>query len=119
MVVTVALMGGGALAGAVAGILGATTWIAVTEGIGAALDHRIWLVAGLVGAPFGAVLLPFAGFTALRRVPLGRLLGTTILATALGGALGAILRPEAWLTGAIAGFIAATGWLWYRSRRRS
>jgi hypothetical protein len=119
VVVTAALMGGGALAGALAGALGATVWIAVTEGLGAALDPRIWLVAGVVGAAFGAVLLPVAGFTALRRVPLGRLLATTVLATALGGAIGAIATPEAWLSGAIAGFLTATAWLWYRSRRRS
>ncbi len=116
-VVAGGLIAGGAVAGAVAGALGASVWIAVTDGISAALSPQIWFYAGLVGAPFGAVLLPLAGFTALRRVPLGRLLATTILATALGGALGIMLAPSGWIVGAVTGFLLATGWLWNRSRR--
>jgi hypothetical protein len=116
--VTLGLVGGGALAGAIAGALGATLWIALTDGPRAALDPAVWFFAGSVGAPFGAVLLPLAGFTALRRVPLGRLLAVTVTATALGGTLGAFTTPEGWLVGAIAGFLSATGFLWYRSRAR-
>jgi hypothetical protein len=118
VVVTVGLIGGGALAGAAAGALGAAAWIAIKDGLRAALDPEVWLFAGLVGAPFGAVLLPLAGFTALRRVPLGRLLASTVVATALGGAIGASVTPSGWLSGAIAGFLLATTWLWHRSRRR-
>jgi len=118
LVVTAGLIGGGAVAGAAAGALGATVWVAATEGLGAAFNPGLWVFAGLVGAPFGAILLPLAGFTALRRVPLGRLLASTVLATALGGAIGAMANPEAWLGGAIAGFLTATAWLWHRSRRR-
>ena len=36
-------------------------------------------LAGAVGALFGAILLPLAGFTVLRRAPLGRVLPETIL----------------------------------------
>lgn len=108
----------GALAGAIAGALGVTLWVAVADSIVNAIDPTLWFYAGLIGAPFGAVLLPLAGFTALRRVPLGRLIGTTIVGTALGAAIGANLNPGAWLWGAIAGFVAATGGLWYRFRRR-
>ena len=117
----VAVAGGlvlvGAVAGAAAGSLGAFLWIAATAGLGEALDPSIWFMAGVIGAPFGAVLLPLAGFTALRRVPLGRLLLSTVTGTALGAAIGATLNPAAWLAGAVAGFTLATGWLWYRFRR--
>jgi hypothetical protein len=116
-VVTAGLIGTGAVAGAFAGALGATLWVAVTGGLREAFDPAIWWLAGMVGAPFGAVLLPLAGFTALRRVPLGQLVLTVTAATALGSALGATLNPESWLVGAIAGFVSATGWLWARSRR--
>lgn len=115
-VVTAGLIGGGAMAGALAGAIGATLWIAASEGVAVALDPRIWIVAGAVGAPFGAVLLPLAGFTALRRVPLGRLLLTTIAGTALGGAIAALIAPSGWMVGAVAGFVIATGWLWARER---
>lgn len=118
VVVTAGLITGGAIAGAAAGALGATVWIAIAEGLRAAFNPGIWLIAGLVGAPFGAILLPLAGFTALRKVPLGRLLASTVVATALGGAIGAIANPNAWLGGAIAGLCGATTWLWHRSRRR-
>lgn len=116
LVVTAGLIGTGAVAGAAAGAIGATLWIAVSEGVRAAFDPAVWQVAALVGAPFGAVLLPLAGFTALRRVPLGLLLATVVLATAVGSAIAATIHPPAWLGGAITGFLAATGWLWHRSR---
>jgi hypothetical protein len=117
-VVTAGLIGGGAAAGALAGALGATLWIAITAGIGPALDPEVWLAAGVFGAPFGAALLPLAGFTALRRVPLGRLLITTILATAVGGAVGVMIFPMGWIVGAVTGFVVATGWLWAREKFR-
>lgn len=117
LAVATGLVAGGAVAGAAAGAIGVALWAAVTVGLREALDPGLWFLAAMVGAPFGAVLLPLAGFTALRRVPLGRLLATTVAATALGGAIGAAINSNAWLVGAIAGFLAATGWLWFRSRR--
>jgi hypothetical protein len=111
------LVAAGAIAGAAAGIIGVTLWAAVMSGLRGAMVPGVWLFAGLVGAPFGAVLLPLAGFTALRRVPLGRLILTTIFGTAVGAAALASLFPSGWLVGAISGFLAATGWLWYRFRR--
>jgi hypothetical protein len=115
----VGLIGTGAVAGALAGALGATLWIAVTASLREALDPAIWWVAGVIGAPFGAVLLPLTGFTALRRVPLGRLVLTVTAATAVGSAIAATLNPASWLVGAVAGFLVATAWLWAGSRRRS
>lgn len=117
LAVATGLVVGGAVAGAAAGAIGVALWAAVTEGLRQALDPGLWFLAAMVGAPFGAVLLPLAGFTALRRVPLGRLLASTVAATAIGGAIGATVNSNAWLVGAIAGFLVATGWLWFRSRR--
>lgn len=118
LVVLFGLVVSGAAAGAVAGVVGATIWVTLMEGAGAGLDFRIWVIAGLIGAPFGAVLLPLAGFTALRRVPVGRILLLTTSCTALCTAIGTTLYPAAWLASAIAGFLFATGWLWYQVRVR-
>jgi hypothetical protein len=115
-IVGAGLIAGGAVAGAAAGALGASLWIAFTEGLGHAFAPAAWIVAGMVGAAFGAVLLPLTGFTALRRVALGRILVSTVLGTALGGALGATAGGQ-WLGGAIAGFGVVTAWLWYRGLR--
>lgn len=111
------LVAAGAIAGAAAGIIGVTLWVSLISGLGEGVPPGVLLFAGMVGAPFGAVLLPLAGFTALRRVPLGRLILTTILGTAVGAAALASRFPSGWLVGAISGFLAATGWLWYRFRR--
>ena len=110
----------GAVAGFVAGALGVSIWVGVMEGITQAFDVASWLVAGSVGGLLGAILLPLAGFTVLRRAPLGKVLLETILGTALGGAIGALLAPDGagWLTGALAGFALSVGHLWWTARRR-
>ena len=102
--VTLGLIPTGAVAGALAGALGVTIWMSVIEGIRAALDPQLWAGAGIVGAALGAVLLPIAGFTVLRYMPLGRALAETILGTALGGALGVQFLGQGWLVGALVGF---------------
>jgi len=102
--VTLGLIPTGAAAGALAGVLGVTVWVGFVDGIRAALDPGLWAVAGLVGGALGAVLLPIAGFTVLRYVPLGRALVETVVGTAIGGALGAQFLGEGWLLGALAGF---------------
>ena len=119
--VALGLVPAGAIAGAIAGALGAAVWIGVTEGLAHALSLGLWLVAGAVGALCGAVLLPLAGFTLLRRVPLGKVLLETILGTALGGAIGAVVSPygAGWFTGALAGFALSVGHLWWKARRPS
>lgn len=118
--VALGLVPAGAVAGFVAGALGVSIWVGVTEGIAHAFSPGAWLVAGAIGAGLGAVLLPLAGFTLLRRAPLGRVLLETILGTALGGAIGAVLSPfgAGWFTGALAGFALSVGHLWWRARRR-
>ncbi len=119
--VALGLVPAGAVAGFVAGALGVSIWSGLTEGLAQAFDVGSWLVAGAVGAGLGAVLLPLAGFTLLRRAPLGRVLLETILGTALGGAIGAVMSPLAggWFTGALAGFALSVGHLWWRARRAS
>lgn len=116
--VALGLVPAGAVAGALAGALGVSIWVAVTEGLSQALDLGAWFVAGAVGGALGAVLLPIAGFTLLRRAPLGKVLLETILGTAIGGAIGAVMSPLAtgWLTGALVGFAASVGHLWWVGR---
>jgi len=118
--VALGLVPAGAVAGFVAGALGVALWVGVTEGLTHAFDLGAWFVAGAVGGALGAVLLPLAGFTLLRRAPLGKVLLETILGTALGGAIGAALSPfgGGWFTGALVGFALSVGHLWWRSRRR-
>jgi hypothetical protein len=115
--VAAGLVGAGAVAGAVAGVLGATIWLSLIAGAAAAVDYEVWTVAGLVGGALGAVILPIAGFTVLRYVPLGRALLQTIVATALGGVVGARFLGTWWLAGPIGGFALAAGRLWMVARR--
>jgi hypothetical protein len=117
VVVTFALMGLGAAAGALAGALAVTAWLGITEGVKAGFDLAAWTVAGGVGSALGALLLPATGFTVLRHVPLGRALGHTILATALGGVLGVQFLGGWWLAGPLCGFGLAAGRLWLLPRR--
>ena len=118
--VALGLVPAGAVAGGLAGAIGVSIWVAITEGIAQAFDPRVWLFAGMVGAALGAVLLPIAGFTLLRRAPLGRVLAETILGTALGGAIGALGYPAGlgWLGGALAGFAVAAAHLLWKARRQ-
>lgn len=108
----------GAVAGALAGALGATIWIAVINGVRDALDTQVWAVAAAVGGVLGAVIMPVAGFTLLRYVPLGRALLETILATAVGGALGIQFLGGWWLAGPVGGFALAATRLWLLARRK-
>lgn len=102
--VALGLIPTGAAAGALAGALGVTLWVSAMDGLRAAFDPELWAVAGVVGGVCGAVLLPIAGFTVLRHVPLGRALAETIVGTAIGGALGVQFSGPGWLVGALAGF---------------
>jgi hypothetical protein len=115
--VALGLVPAGAIAGAIAGALGATIWLSVAEGLRAALDPWLWGMAGTVGAALGAVVLPIAGLTVLRYVPLGRALAETILATALGGAVGVQFLGGWWLAGPLLGFGLAATRLWAIARR--
>lgn len=111
------LIPAGAVAGALAGALGAMIWMTTAKGIGAAPIPLILGIAGVSGAILGAVILPVAGFTLLRYVPLGRALAETIVATALGGAIGVQFLGAWWLAGPLVGFGVAATRLWALARR--
>jgi hypothetical protein len=115
--VALGLIPAGAAAGALAGALGAMIWVTASEGLRAAPIPLLLGVAGIVGGILGAVILPIAGFTLLRYVPLGRALAETIVATALGGAIGMQLLGAWWLAGPVAGFGVAATRLWALARR--
>jgi hypothetical protein len=115
--VALGLIPAGAAAGALAGALGAMIWLAAAEGLQAAPVPLLLGVAGIFGGILGAVILPVAGFTLLRYVPLGRALAETIVATALGGAIGVQLLGAWWLAGPLAGFGVAATRLWALARR--
>ena len=115
--VALGLVPAGAAAGALAGALGATIWVAFVEGLQTALDPRLWALPGMVGGAIGAVLLPIAGLTVLRYVPLGRALAETILGTAIGGAVGVQFLGRWWLAGPLAGFGLAAIRLWAMAKR--
>jgi hypothetical protein len=115
--VALGLIPAGAAAGALAGALGAMIWVTASQGLGAAPIPLLLGVAGIVGGILGAVILPIAGFTLLRYVPLGRALAETIVATALGGAIGVQLLGAWWLAGPLAGFGVAATRLWALARR--
>jgi len=108
--VTAGLIGGGAIAGGIAGVIGAAVWIGLQEGFRTGFDLQVVLLPGVIGAPLGAVMLPVAGFTVLRFVPLGRVLVTTVLGTALGGVIGTQFFSGRWFGGALVGFAAAAVW---------
>jgi len=115
--VALGLIPAGAAAGALAGALGAMIWLAAAAGLHATAVPFLLGVAGIFGAILGAVILPVAGFTLLRYVPLGRALAETIVATALGGAIGVQLLGAWWLAGPLAGFGVAATRLWALARR--
>ena len=116
--VALGLIPTGAVAGGLAGALGAAIWISVVDSVRAALDPQVLGFAGMVGAAAGAIILPLAGFTLLRYVPLGRALLETIVATALGGVIGVQFLGEWWLAGPVGGFVLAATRLWLLARRR-
>ena len=115
--VALGLIPAGAVAGALAGGLGAMILMTVSDGLHAAPNPLVLGVAGVVGDFLGAVILPVAGFTLLRHVPLGRALAETIVATALGGAIGVQLLGVWWLVGPLVGFGVAATRLWALARR--
>jgi len=118
LAVIAGLVAGGAVFGALAGAV-ALTLLMPLFGRGAAYFVPN---AARMGAVLGAVLLPTAGWTLLRRVPLGRAVIGTFVGTVIGGVLGVGLGLLAWPIGAmvgppfggIIGFLAAA----IRLRRR-
>jgi len=112
LAVTAGLIVGGALAGALAAVVALGIAIALTPSlrvsgeVGAALEN-----AAMVGAVFGGVLFPAAGFIVLRRVPLGLALLGTLLGTVAGAVIGWFVPPVPIahaINGALICFVAST-----------
>jgi hypothetical protein len=106
----------GAMAGALAGAVAAAGWLVIfaPRDLGALALGA--LIAAPIGAVFGAVLFPLAGFTMLRQVPLWRIIALTLAGTSIGGIIGAQYLGSAWLLGPVTGFCAAVTWLALRAR---
>ncbi|HVG45344.1 MAG TPA: hypothetical protein VM890_11455 [Longimicrobium sp.] len=119
--VTAGLVAGGALFGALAGAL-AITIVITPFGWSETFDTLV-LEAAQKGAVLGAVLLPIAGWTLLRRVPLWRTLTGTIVGTVIGSlvglvVLGFIAYPIGVLVGPVVGAVVGFLWAAVRLRRR-
>lgn len=110
--VTAGLLAAGAVAGAIAAMASVAIALVITDGPVTLRDGEPLMVAGLVGALFGGVLLPVTAWIFLRRVPLGLAVLGTLLGTIAGGVLGWVLElggypVEGGLIGAFGGFALA------------
>lgn len=114
---TAGLVVGGGIAGAAAGMMGAVVFVTINESLRAAFEPIVLGFAGSIGGLLGAVIMPIAGFTLLRYVPLWRAFLETTLMTAIGGVIGVQFFPEWWLAGPITGFLIAAVRLWRLARR--
>jgi len=120
LAVTAGLVAGGALFGSLSAAVAITLLMALLRG-------GVWtpflLAAVRIGAQLGAVLLPIAGWTLLRRVPLWRTLTGTIVGTVTGSIVGTVvvgmpLYPFGLTIGPVFGAIAGFLWAAIRLRRR-
>jgi hypothetical protein len=114
VVVALGLMVTGAAVGSVCGVVA----LSLILGAGGRLpDANVALVAGLFGGALGAILGPAAGFSILRRVPLGKAIGWTALGAIAGGLIG-VPFAMGLILGPVVGFGVAALAL-YASVRRS
>ena len=118
LAVTAGLVAGGALFGAVAGAVAVTILMTLLT----TFDRLLLLSAAQTGAMLGAVLLPIAGWTLLRRVPLWRTLTGTIVGTVIGSLVGLVILgfiayPIGVFIGPVLGAIAGFLWAAVRLRR--
>ena len=79
------------VSGALAGTLVALILDFSSGGPHNSVDLELFQFAAMVGGAFGAVLGPAAAFGFLRRVPIGRLFGQTILGAVVGALLGLLI----------------------------
>lgn len=112
------------VSGAIAGTLVALILDFALGGPHNHYDLDLLQFGAMVGGAFGTVLGPAAAFGFLRRVPIGRLFGQTILGAVIGALLGLGLGEGLHLFdgffgifgGGVLGFCAAATRLWWRSR---
>ncbi len=86
--VTLGLVAGGGLVGAVSGALAFAIVLAV---VGQSLEPSLLAIGGAFGAVTGTVVAPLVSWLFLRHVPLGRAFAQTALGTIVGGAIGFFL----------------------------
>jgi hypothetical protein len=114
VVVGLGLIVTGAAVGGVCGVVA----LSLILGAGGRLpDAGVAMVAGVFGGVLGAVLGPAAGFSILRRVPLGKAIGWTAIGAIVGGLLG-VPFAMGLILGPVVGFGVASLAL-YASVRRS
>jgi hypothetical protein len=93
LAVTLGLVAAGVVFGAVAGVV-ALAIIEVLRGeFGHFRDPRVFLIAATLGAIFGAVCAPLAGWLLLRHVPLGRAFAGLTIGAVIGGVIDWFLPP--------------------------
>ena len=115
LVITAGLSVAGAVCGALAGAVGITLALVLTERVelAHALDPFVLIFVGSIGAVLGAFAAPALTWLLLRRVPLGKAFLHGTLGATLGGVLGWMLplfslqMPSA-LLGALAGSVFAS-----------
>jgi hypothetical protein len=115
------------VAGAIAGLLVAVVLdVAIGGTFKLSLDGELFAFGAIVGGILGTVLGPAAAFGFLRRVPIGRLFGQTIVGAAIGG-LASLWLGEVFpgvgnglftiIGGGVVGFCVAGVRLWWRFRQ--
>jgi hypothetical protein len=125
LVVTLGLIGAGAVFGAVAGGVAVTIAAVLTGGPTLDVDPAFFEFGAYVGAPIGAISLPIVAWILLRRIPLGRAIGWSVIGTVAGGVIGftVLIRTNAdafvgGLVSAFLGFLAAAVAMWLGPRLR-
>ncbi|HEU4994147.1 MAG TPA: hypothetical protein VFT29_04980 [Gemmatimonadaceae bacterium] len=114
---------GGAVVGALTGMVVAASILALMEGPRAIVEPGIGEVYGIaasVGSACGAVLAPVASFTFMRHVPLWRIFAETALGTVIGGVIALRLNMDIYAAVGVAalGFLAAGARLAISHRKR-
>lgn len=121
--ITLGIAALGAFGGAVAGGVSAVVVAAIIDGtVRSIFSGWLFGIGAQMGAPLGALLLPLAEWTLLRRVPFGRAISGTVAGTLVGGLMGwfitmdtnAIFRS---LAGGVVGFLVAAVLMRLRARR--
>lgn len=122
LLVTLGLVGAGAVFGALAGALALAIGLSITDGLATATRSITLQLPAALGAVLGGLALPIAGWLVLRRVPLGRAVAGCVVGTVAGGAVVWTLQIGGFdtiyysLAGAFAGFILACLIMWHRAR---
>ena len=117
VVVTLGLMGAGAIVGAVAGGVALAFSLLITQ---PGISVAGFVFGAYVGAQLGAITAPILAWMLLRRVPLGRMFLGCSTGTAVGGVVGWVTTTAGaavlnGLAGAVIGCIAAAVALRYRT----